>query len=146
MTLVRWTPFGEMGDLRHDLEETMDRFFGRRTGDNDVSTRTWSPSVDIRETGDSMVFSVEVPGFEKEDLNISVDDGVLTISGERTIEESETKNYLRIERFYGKVYRSFRLPGTVDSENISANLKNGVLTVTLPKREEAKPRQIPVTV
>jgi HSP20 family protein len=91
-------------------------------------------------------FSLEVPGLEKEDLKIGVENGHLTISGEKKVESEEGKEYFRRERFYGKFSRTFRLPDTVDTERIKANLTNGVLRISMPRKEEAKPKQIEVKV
>ncbi len=144
MQLVKFNPFwGFTG-----MESTMDRLFDRFFEDSDTKlmSRTWSPSVDVSETENEIVFTAEFPGFEKDEIDISVNEGRLTISGERPFtEEKETKHH-RVERWYGNFNRSFLLPKSADPETISANLKNGVLTVTMPKKEEAKPRQIPVSV
>ena len=126
------------------MDRLFDRFF-EDTGTK-LNGRTGSPSVDVSETENEIVFTAEFPGFEKDEIDISVNEGRLTISGERPFtEEKETKHH-RVERWYGKFNRSFLLPKSADPETISANLKNGVLTVTMPKKEEAKPRQIPVSV
>ena len=144
MLLVKFNPFwGSTG-----MELRMDRLFDRFFDDTDTKlmSRTWSPSVDVSETESEIVFTAEFPGFEKDEIDISVNEGRLTISGERPFtEEKETKHH-RVERWYGNFHRSFLLPKSADPEKISANLKNGVLTVTMAKREEAKPRQIPVSV
>ncbi len=146
MTLVRVNPFREM----QDIQDTFNRFFSnlrpRSVEGWEEAGGNWSPAVDIMETEGEMVFHVEVPGFEKDDIDISLTNGVLSISGERQFEEETGRNYRRVERFYGKFFRSFQLPTTVDAANIKANLKSGILTLTLPKRDEAKPRQIPVSV
>jgi len=103
--------------------------------------------VDIYETGESVVVKAELPGLTKEQVGIEVKDGVLTLKGERKVEkEVKEENYHRIERAYGTFQRSFSLPATVDQEKISAVLKEGVLEVTLPKKEQAKPKQINVSV
>ncbi len=144
MQLVRFNPF--WGSTA--VEPTMDRFFDRFFEDTGtkLNDRTGSPSVDVSETENEIVFTAEFPGFEKDEIDISVNEGRLTISGERPFtEEKETKHH-RVERWYGNFNRSFLLPKSADPETISANLKNGVLTVTMPKKEEAKPRQIPVSV
>ena len=144
MQLVRFNPFTELTGIDRLFNDTFDRFFedtGRR-----LTSKTWSPSVDVSETETEIIFTAELPGFEKGEIDISVNEGRLSISGERPFtEEKDTKRH-RVERWYGKFYRSFLLPKSADAEKISANLKNGVLTVTLPKKEEAKPRQIPVSV
>ena len=106
-----------------------------------------SPSVDVFEKSDKYVINAEIPGMEKNDIKIDVKDGALAISGEKKYEEKkEDENYIRVERRYGKFERRFNLPENVDVEKVSANYKNGVLEVTLPKKEEAKPKQIDVKV
>ena len=106
----------------------------------------WSPSVDLRETETEIVFTVDLPGFEKDEIDISLNNGALSISGERTFDEENRSEYRRVERGYGKFHRSFRLPDTVDAEKIEAHLNNGLLSIHLPRKKEALPRQIPVRV
>ncbi len=105
----------------------------------------WMPAVDIRETDDTFEFTAELPGLGKDDVTITVEDKVLTLSGERQWDEEENKNsYHRVERTYGSFSRSFTLPGTVNSEKVSAKFDNGLLTISVPKAEETKPRQIKI--
>lgn len=106
----------------------------------------WRPAVDFFETDSDLVYRLEMPGFEKNQIDISVENGCLTVQGEREWEKKEKHDYHRTERRYGKFYRSFRLPPPARAEAIAAHLKNGVLTVTVPKKEEVKPKQIEVTV
>ena len=111
----------------------------------DLSNRTWMPAVDIRETEEAYEVAAELPGMSKKDINITLEDNVLTLSGERRFEkESEKDNYHRIERAYGSFSRSFTLGHGVDSEGVKAAFKDGVLTITVPKREESKPRKIAI--
>ena len=145
MTLMRIDPFR---DLR-EWNNAFDRFFGNRFSrvvDEDTHVTRWSPTVDVSETPTEVAFSVELPGFEKDEIDISLEKNVLSISGERKFEKEENRDFHRVERWYGSFFRSFRLPATVDSSKIDANLKDGLLTIHLPKVEEARPRQIPVTV
>ncbi|MBI4445497.1 MAG: Hsp20/alpha crystallin family protein [Acidobacteria bacterium] len=148
MTLVRYNPFREL----QDLQKTMNRFFGEtltRVFDEPENEfiGNWSPVVDIYETEDEVNLTAELPGFEKDEVNLSVHDGRLTISGERKFTgEQKTRNYHQVERWYGRFSRSFVLPAMVDYNHISASLKNGLLTITVPKKEEAKPKQISVAV
>ena len=128
---------------------SLDRFFDTpffRSFDDEIESRRWNPAVEIFESEGELNFSLEVPGLDKEDLNINVENGHLTISGEKRIETEEGKEYFRRERFYGKFSRTFRLPDTVDTEKIKANLTNGVLRISMPRKEEAKPKQIEVKV
>ena len=102
--------------------------------------------MDVYENENEFVVSAELPGFEQEDINISLNDGRLTVTGERKFEKKENEEYHRVERWYGQFHRSFQIPGTVDAEKIKAELKSGVLTVAIPKKEEVKPRHIPISV
>jgi HSP20 family protein len=111
------------------------------------SLSSWSPACDIYETENEIVVKAELPEVKKDDVHVSLENNVLTIRGERKFEdESKRENYHRIERSYGEFVRSFTLPAIINSDKIGAEFKDGVLRVTLPKREEAKPKQIEVTV
>lgn len=126
---------------------TIDRFFEDPFFSGfDEKRRDWSPAVEIVESDEEIVLTAELPGLKEKDVHINVEDNLLSLTGERTFEKKEEGEYLRSERWYGKFSRSFRLPETADVEKISAGLKNGILTVTVPKKEEAKPRQIEVKV
>jgi HSP20 family protein len=108
---------------------------------------TWSPAVDIHETENELVVKADLPDVAEKDIDVRVENNLLTIRGERKFEKSVSEdNYLRVERSYGTFSRSFSLPNTVNAEAIHAEYKNGVLTVTMPKREESKPRQVKVSV
>lgn len=110
-----------------------------------ASTRPWAPAVDILETENELILKADLPAVKQEDIDIRVEDGALTLRGERKFEKTETeKGYHRIERSYGSFSRSFLLPETVAMEGVKATFQDGVLTVTLPKKEIAKPRQIKV--
>ncbi|MDA2934047.1 Hsp20/alpha crystallin family protein [Acidobacteria bacterium AH-259-D05] len=147
MNLVRYNPLSGLGIesfMDHFFNDSLTRFVGYM--EDDSRGGLWTPAADVTETENEIVFTTELPGFEKGDIDISINDGRLTITGERKyFEEKETKKH-RVERWYGKFYRSFLLPKSADHAKISANLKNGVLMVTVPKKEESKPRQIPVSV
>ena len=145
--ITRWNdPFRELESFRTQ----MNRLFGEtfpvvRTAEEAPGLAAWAPPVDISETPDQLVFHVELPGFTQEDLKLRAENGVLTLEGERKFEkESEKKAYHRVERAYGRFVRAFSLPVNVDPEKINASLVDGVLTVELPKREEAKPKSIPI--
>jgi len=107
---------------------------------------TWMPSVDILEKNGELVLNAEIPGMTEKEVELKIEGNTLTLSGERKMEKEEKGNYHRIESFYGAFSRSFTLPDTADTEKIKAECKNGVLTVTIPKKPEAKPREIPVMV
>jgi HSP20 family protein len=148
MTLVRWSdPFREFAHL----QDRINRVFAdvSRSGDEGLMTGgAWVPPVDIYENGDhEVVLKAELPDMAREDIDITVDNGTLTIKGEKKLSnEVKEEQFRRIERRYGTFSRSFSLPQTVDSSKVAAEYKNGVLTVRLPFREEAKPRQIKVDV
>ena len=111
------------------------------------SNRPWSPSVDIYETENDLVFKADLPEVDLKDIDVRVENQTLTVSGQRQFEKAESsKGYHRIERSYGNFQRSFAVPNTFDTEKIAASFKNGVLSVTLPKKEAAKPRQVKVEV
>ena len=147
-SLIRWEPFRDFVTLR----DRMDRLFGEAAGrswptEEGLTTGVWNPPVDVFESNDSIVLKADLPEVNKDEVDISVDGNVLTIRGERKREqEVKEKEFYRMERSYGTFTRSFTLPGTVDPEKIEAGFAGGVLTVTLPKREEAKPKQIRVKV
>ncbi len=132
--LVRWDPFEEMNRLH-------DHFFGGRG----LNTQPFQIAVDIREEDDAFFVEAEVPGLSGEDVNVDIEKNVLTIRGERKVEREEGEGrYRRVERRYGSFSRSFSLPETVDAEKISADLRNGVLALRLPKKEAPSPRTIKV--
>lgn len=144
MSLVRINRF-PASDLESPFR-LFENFFPRLYGEDlPEVTRQWTPAVDIAENEEALVFTAELPGFNRDDLNIAVEDGRLTLSGERKMER-KSDEYHRVERVYGRFERNFTLPTTVDPDKITANLKNGLLTIALPKREESKPRQIAVHV
>lgn len=143
--MLNLVPF-KSRSLRH-TPFAIDRFFDDPFFRfNDETPREWSPAVEIVESDEEIALTAELPGLEEKDVKINVEDNLLSLSGERTVEKNEEGRYVRSERWYGKFSRSFRLPETADLENINAKLANGVLTVTVPKKEEAKPRQIEVKV
>jgi HSP20 family protein len=145
--LVSWDPYREFRSLAHRLNRAVT---GTGTAparsEEDMSLGTWLPPVDIAEDKDRIVLTAELPGFQEDQIEIQMEGGVLTLRGERKFEEEkEGRSFHRVERSYGQFVRSFTLPSNVDRENIQANFHDGLLEVTLPKREEAKPRQIRIT-
>lgn len=144
--LSTWTPFDRLSSLRDEMNRLFDFDFpSRDTG----LFSGWSPALDVWDDKDSFVAKVELPGMKKEDINIALHDGVLTVSGERKHEHevgSKEAGSFRSERYFGKFQRSVTLPARVDAANVKASYKDGVLTIELPKAEEAKPRQIEVSV
>ncbi len=110
-----------------------------------LRTNGWMPPVDIRETADTFEFTAELPGLTKDDVSITIEDKVLTLAGERKWNDEETKNnYHRVERAYGTFTRAFTLPNSVDSDKVAAKFEHGLLTVSVPKADEVKPRQIKI--
>jgi HSP20 family protein len=145
MTLMRWRPMRDLVTMQDEINRMFDDFAGSRQGENAV-TKVY-PASDIVENKDSFVISVELPGLKKEDVKVTLQNSMLTISGEKKV-ESETKEhtYHRVERSYGSFYRSFELPTPVDSGKIQADFKDGILKINLPKQEEAKPKEIAISV
>jgi len=149
MTLVRWDPFREFTQLQDRLNRVFTDAYGRPGSDEGLMTSgAWVPPVDIYQNGDQeLVLKAELPDMTREDIDITVDNGTLTIRGEKKLSaDVKEEQFHRIERRYGAFSRSFSLPQTVDATKVSAEYKNGVLTVRLPVREEAKPRSIKVDV
>jgi HSP20 family protein len=141
-SVVRFDPFRDITSLRDE----MNRLFTRTLGDSGSGVASWTPAVDVFDTADAIVLRAEVPGLTTDDFDIEVDGDVLTLSGERTFEESvEEGRYHRIERSYGRFARSVTLPQNVKADEISAHLGDGVLTVRVPKADEVRPRRIAVT-
>ncbi|MFN3134201.1 MAG: Hsp20/alpha crystallin family protein [Candidatus Kryptonium sp.] len=150
MTLIRWNPIRdlttEIFDLQKEINKMFDRFF-RGFEDEEIRVISWSPRVDISETNDEYIVRAEIPGVSKDDVKITIKDDILTISGEKKQEkESKGENFHRIERVYGSFSRSFVLPGSVKVDKVEAKFKDGVLTIKLPKVEEAKPKEIEIKV
>lgn len=145
-TLLRWEPFRGLSTLQEQVNRMFNDKFLRGTAE-DSSLAAWSPSVDIYETPNELVVKADLPGLQEKDIDVRVEDNLLTIRGERKFEKSVSEdNYLRVERSYGSYSRSFSLPNTVSPEAIKADYTGGVLTVSLPKREESKPRQVKVNI
>jgi HSP20 family protein len=139
-----FTPFNDFRTLQSRFFEP---FFGRFNFlEDELPSGTWAPAVDVAEEGDKILVKVEVPGMDEKDLKINFEDGMLTVTGERQFERKDERNYHRIERAYGTFTRTFSLPRTVDASAIIANYRNGILEIEIPKKEEAKPRQISINV
>ena len=143
MAIVRWDPAHELAGMEIDrLNRMFTEFYG------EAFSRGWVPAVDIYETdAHEVVLKAELPDMKREDINLTFENGVLTLKGERKVDqETKRENFQRMERRYGSFSRSFTLPNTVDPTRISASYRDGVLTIRLPQREEAKPKQIAVNV
>ena len=144
-TLTRWEPFRGATSLQDQINRVFNDVL-ERTGE-ESSLTAWAPAVDIYETEHELVLKADLPDIDPKDLDIRVENNILTIRGERKFEKNVSEeNYLRVERSYGSFTRSFTLANTVNSEAIKAAYENGVLTLSIPKREEAKPKQIKVNV
>jgi HSP20 family protein len=141
MNVVRYDPFRELRTLQDEMTRL---FTGTRDGREEING-AWSPRVDIFEDKDHLVLEAELPGMSRNDFDLSIENNVITLSGERKFEKKTTEgNYHRVERSYGSFTRSFTLPQTVTADGAKAEFLNGVLHVTLPKREETKARKIEV--
>ncbi len=143
LELTRWSPRSE------NAMDFVDRFFQRALGgypssesETTLGSR-WAPATDIRETEDTYEVTAELPGLKKDDVHVTLENNVLTLSGERKLkDEEETKDHHRVERRYGAFFRSFTLPNKVDTDKVEATFEDGVLQLTIPKTEEVKPRRI----
>jgi len=145
MSITRWDPFRNLSTLQDQVNRLFETNFPART-DNSALT-TWAPAVDIYETENELVIKADLPEVSDKDLDVRVENNMLTLRGERKFEKQvKEDNYLRVERTYGSISRSFSLPNTVNTEAIEAEYKNGVLTIELPKRAESKPKQVKVNV
>ena len=152
MALIRWSPrtwdpFSELSTLQGRMNRLFEETLPSTRKDEDLDRSVFYPAVDINEGDKAITLKADLPGIKKEDVHIDVNDGVITLRGERKFEKEDKKeNYHRIERSYGSFHRSFTLPSTVDIGAIKAKYKDGILEVTLPKTEEAKPKSIPVEI
>lgn len=147
--IVRWSPSSRpLGtSFGPNLSRWIDDAFTStgRGAEEDASATNWAPATDIKETDEALFVQVELPGLAKEDIEVSLEAGVLTVGGERRFTKNEPKEtYHRMERFYGNFSRSFRLPRNVDAGSVSATFADGLLTLELPKTEDARPRHIAI--
>ena len=140
MTLIKWDPFRELSAMH----EKFDRFLGK-DWNTAMSTTAWNPSVDIFENENEIVLKAELPGMEAKNIEVKLENNVLTLKGERHFEkEAKEENYHRIEREYGSFSRAFSLPTAVKDDKVTAEYKDGILKVVLPKKEEVKPKPITI--
>jgi len=147
MELVQWEPFDGLNRVQSRINELFDEAFARSRGYPTITAGIWHPPVDILESGDSYLIRAELPGVKKEDVHLEVREGTLSLSGERKFDEPATGvEYLRTERVAGRFSRSFYLPQTIKQDGIKATFRDGILEIHVPKVEEAKPRQITVSV
>jgi HSP20 family protein len=142
MVMSRWDPFRELSSIQNELNRLFGRTFTGEVGEREAA---WVPAVDIAETQERFLITAELPGVEPDDVDISVENSVLTLRGERKFyRETREDDFHRIERRFGAFARSITLPSTADPERINASFDAGLLTIEVPKREEAKPRKIQV--
>ena len=144
MALVRWDPAREVDSLQNEVNRVFDVFFGNG-GEGGVRARRWLPAMDLVETGDHLVLRADLPGLSREDVQIEIKDGVLTVSGERKAEHDEkSEGFYRVERSFGTFARQLSLPDGIDAESIAADFDKGVLEVRIPKPEQRKPHRVAI--
>jgi HSP20 family protein len=147
MALIRWEPVRELGTIQNEMNRLFNTFFEAPQGNGPSTLRRWIPAMDLVETDGEYVLRADLPGLSEQDVNIELEDNVLTVSGERKAEHEERKEgYYRVERASGSFSRSLTLPEGVDPEGVKANFDRGVLEVRVPKPEEHKPRKVQITV
>ncbi len=144
MALVRYEPWSMLNQIRREMDQMLET--ANEGGESSaIATSDWIPAVDIKETKDAFILHADVPGVDPKDVDVHMENGILTIKGERESEKKdEREGYKRVERQYGSFYRRFSLPDTADAEKISAKSKNGVVEITIPKKEAVQPRKISV--
>jgi HSP20 family protein len=145
MAISVWSPFSELDRIQREVNRLFENTNRANQGEQDLAQ--WNPRIDVFEDPERFVFYAELPGLTAQQVNVSIENNLLTLSGERKFtHEDKRQNYHRIERLYGNFRRSFQLPTTVDTAKIQAEMKDGVLTLTLPKRTEVQPKQIKIDV
>src|SRR5579863_9346722 len=145
--LTRWEPFREFATLQDRINRAFRESYSGAAHDESLTTSTFAPAVDVYEDEHQVTLKIEVPGVDEKDIDVQIENNVLTVHGERKFEKEEKEeNFRRVERQYGSFTRTFTLPTTVDAENVQASYDKGVLKIALPKKAEAKPKQIKVNV
>ena len=147
MALIRWEPVAELGTIQNEMNRLFNTFFAQphATGRNGAAGRRWIPAMDLIESGDHYVLRADLPGLSDEDVNVQLEDNVLTISGERKTEhETQQEGYYRLERAFGGFARSLTLPEGVDPDGVQAHFERGVLEIRIPKPEQRKPRHVQI--
>ena len=145
MAIAKWIPFGELAGFERDLNQVLNQAFTARQRMAASGSGSWSPLVDVHEDEDAFRVDMELPGFERSDVSVSLEDGTLTVSGERRYsDDAREKSAHRLERKYGSFSRSFSFPGQIEVAKITAAFENGLLTIVLPKSETMKPKQIDI--
>ena len=148
MTVItRWDPFREFATLQGRMNRLFRESYGPQGREESLTSTTFAPPVDVYEDEHNVSLKIEVPGIDEKDIDVRIENNILTVHGERKFEKEEKEeNFRRVERQYGSFTRTFTLPNTVDSEKVSANYDKGILKIALPKKAEAKPRLIKVNV
>lgn len=145
MSLMKYDPFRELKSLQDEMNRLFMTSVPRGFSQEDMASGGWAPSVDIYESENEIVLEAELPGMKRDDFEVSIENNVITLKGERSFEKKDERdNYHRVERAYGSFTRSFSLPRSVSADSTVADFKDGILRVTLPKKEEAKARKIEV--
>jgi len=147
MAIVRWNPVRDLLGLQEEMNMLFGDFLGPAARGNEPGIVRWAPRVDIAEQNGTYELTADLPGLKKDDIKIELHDNVLTVKGEKKVEEDKKeKNYRLAERYYGEFMRAFTLPDNVNKDGIEAEFKDGVLKLTIPKTEQPKPREIEVKV
>jgi HSP20 family protein len=147
MAIVRWEPFRDLVTTQDNFNRLFNETFRSLFDRTESGVQTWAPAVDIYEDDQNLVLKAELPGFDPKDVEVRIEDGTLYLKGQRKFESDVKKeNYHRIERSYGSFARTFSLPGSINADSVKAEYKDGVLTLTMPKKEEAKPKTIKIQV
>lgn len=145
MALVRWDPVREMDSLQSDMNRVFDRFFDAKSTSGNGAARRWIPSMDLVESEEELILRADLPGMTRDDVNIEIKDGVLTISGERRAEHQDrAEGFHRVERAFGSFSRSLSLPDGIDAGKVEADFKDGVLEVRVPKPEQSQPTRVQI--
>ena len=147
MALVKYNPLRELRTMQDQMNRLLNLSWNHDLPSEDISEGLWQPAVDIYETADSIIIKAELPDVDQKDIEVRIEDATLILKGERKHEDEVKKeNYHRIERYFGSFQRSFSLPATIDQEKVTASCEKGVLTISLPKKEETRPKQIRIQV
>jgi HSP20 family protein len=147
MALIRWTPMRGVMSFRDEMDRLLEEFYGKMAPPQETFEGDWCPLLDVAETDNEVTASVELPGLDKDDIKVSIEDDVLTVTGEKKQETTEDgKNFKKVERSYGYFKRSVKLPSSVDPGKVRAGYKDGILKVTMPKLESKKPKEIAIQV
>jgi HSP20 family protein len=147
MAITRWRPFRDLVSIRDEMNRLFEDFFGGTPARSEWEEGIWSPTIDVSETKDKVMVEADLPGLKKEDVKISVQDDTLIIKGEKKQKKEEKEaDYHRVERSYGSFFRLIPLPTSVKRDQVKANYKDGVLKITMPKTEEVKSKEIPISI